>query len=473
MQPPTFERFRIVGEIGAGAMSTVYKAVEEPLGRWVALKVLKSTISPSSPFAAPLEREALILADLSHTNISVLHGFVKDERRMYLVLEYVDGFSLADVLAKVTALEPEVVAAIGIEVLRGLAYAHERGVVHRDVKPANILLSRRGDVKLADFGIAQQRRLPDALASARATAEPVTPLGDTPASGTPAYMSPEQILGETVDARSDVFSLGVVLYQCLSGARPFEKEGVEKDRMSAMQRIRQGPPVPLHRRAPAVPRALERIVMRAVEKLPVDRFASAADMESALADFVASRTSAPSSALVRRALVKAGLDAEKDAPDVVVDSAHEARRSIRSAVLGLAALGAVAMALGGIIQYTGRTGAHRVAAGTRPLELLPARAGGLRVLATPWAEVWVDGELVDTTPFARPIPLAAGTHYVTLKHPSAPPEKRTVTIVAGETITLDVTMDVAAPAAAPAPADAGPADAARDAEPRGGREKEL
>jgi eukaryotic-like serine/threonine-protein kinase len=222
---PTFDGFRIVSELGSGTMSTVYKAMQEPLGRVVALKVLKGTISPSSPFAAQLEREAQILSDLAQSNITVLHGFVKTEAEMYLILEHVEGFSLADVLAKAPTLSADVAASIGAEVARGLAHAHERGIVHRDIKPANVLLSLRGDVKIADFGIAQRVKTPEgeaARARLPSADEPITKLGDAAAFGTPAYMSPEQILGEVVDARSDIFSLGVVLYQMLSGTRPFE-----------------------------------------------------------------------------------------------------------------------------------------------------------------------------------------------------------------------------------------------------------
>ena len=164
---PQFEGFRIVEELGTGALSVVYKAVQSSLDRVVAIKVLKATIHPTSPFASQLEREARVLGELSHPNVGLLYDFVKSDRGMYLVLEYVDGFSLAAVLAKDgvggssrrgARIGPEVVAAIGAEVARGLAHAHERGIVHRDIKPANILVSRRGEVKIFDFGIAQRQR---------------------------------------------------------------------------------------------------------------------------------------------------------------------------------------------------------------------------------------------------------------------------------------------------------------------------
>ncbi len=435
MTQPTFAGYRVVSELGSGALSTVYKATQDPLGRTVAIKVLKTTIDPRSPFAAQLEREAHVLSSLSHPNVAMLFDFVKSESKMYLVLEYVDGYSLADVAAKVSRLAPEVVAAIGVEIANGLAHAHARGIVHRDVKPANVILSKRGDVKIADFGIAQRERLPSAD-------EPLTKIDESAAFGTPAYMSPEQILGEVVDARSDIFSLGVVLYQLLCGARPFER-GDEKDKRAAAQRIRRDPPIPLHRRAPEVPRALERIVMRMVEKLPIDRYASAQTVADHLQELVASRTRAPRADLVRRALSRAGL-IEGDKPDVAspVLDVQARRASVRPTLIGLAAIFGLVVVGGGIVQFTGRGGSHRVTAGDRPLELTPASPGFLRVLATPWAEVWVDGQRIDVTPFARAIPLPPGTHYVVLKHPNAPPEKRQVAIVTEETLTLDVSMSL-------------------------------
>jgi serine/threonine-protein kinase len=429
---PTIDGFRILEELGSGALSSVYKAVEEPLGRTVALKVLKNTIAPASPFAAQLEREARVLATLSHPNIGMVYGFSKDAVTMHLVLEYVDGFSLASIAKKKSTLPPDAVAAIGAAVARGLAHAHERGVVHRDVKPANILVSRRGEVKVFDFGIAQR-----AAGSEDAAFSPLR-LENIAAFGTPAYMAPEQILGEGVDARSDLFSLGVVLYQLLCGARPFER-GDESDQRPAAHRIRRDPPIPLHRRAPDVPVALERVVMRAIQKLPADRYPTAEAMAEVLEEIATARSGLRAPALVVRALEGAGLVSPSEAGDGAAPRRRK-KISARPAVAGLAMLGAAAIVGGALIE----TRAHRDgdAAGSRPLDLLPPSPGYLRVLATPWAEVWVDGQRVDVTPFARAIPLPEGTHYVTLVHPNAPVEKRTVAIVHGETRTIDAVMNV-------------------------------
>jgi serine/threonine-protein kinase len=446
---PTIEGYRLLEELGSGALSSVYKAVEEPLGRTVALKVLKNTIAPDSPFAAQLEREARVLATLSHPNVGVLHSFSKSATGMHLALEFVDGFSLAAIAKKKSTLAPEVVAVIGAAVARGLAHAHSRGVVHRDVKPANILVSKRGEVKVFDFGIAQRASSPDDVALSPLRLENIA------AFGTPAYMAPEQILGEGVDARSDLFSLGVVLYQLVCGARPFER-GDDGDQRPAALRIRRDPPIPLHRRAPDVPPSLERIVMRAIQKLPADRFPTAEAMAEALEELAMSRSGLRGPALLVHALEGAGLVSASEIEGSVAPPRRR-RFTARPAIAGLAVLGAAAVLGGTLLQTT----AHRdgESAGARPLDLLPPAAGYLRVLATPWAEVWVDGQRLDVTPFARPIALPQGTHYVTLVHPSAPAEKRTVSILRGETRTIDAVMSV--PELTPAE-DAGPEEASAE-----------
>ncbi|WP_394833805.1 serine/threonine protein kinase [Pendulispora rubella] len=440
---PLFGSYRVLEELGVGAVSTVYKAAQPSLDRTVAIKALKPTISPASPFAAHLEREARLLGELGHPNIVLCHDFVKTSEKMYLVLEYIEGFSLAELISRAGKgrVALETVAHIGAEIARGLAHAHERGIVHRDIKPSNVLLSKRGDVKIVDFGIAQRERLPTAD-------EPLARMGglspsrpdENEAFGTPAYMSPEQVLGEFVDARSDVFSLGVVLYEMLTGTRPFERG--DADRRAGAARLRRDPAVPLRVRAPDVPRALESVVMRSLEKLPADRYATAHAVLDSLDDFVRARVRGPRNKLVTSALVKVRLLKEHEADDITLAQVLEERRPpLRRAFIGFAVIGLLIAVGGGALQFS-RRGVHDNESGDRPLELFPENMGQLRVVVTPWAEVFVDGQRIDTTPFARPIPLSPGTHYVTLMHPSAPMQKRAVTIASGETALLDATMDL-------------------------------
>jgi serine/threonine-protein kinase len=429
---PTIEGFRILEEIGSGTMSSVYVAVDETLGRRVAIKILRSTIQPTSPFAAVLEREARVLSELGHPNVGLLYAFSKTDTRMYMVLELVDGFSLATLLKKKPTMSPEGVATIGAAVARGLQHAHEQGIVHRDIKPANVLISRRGEVKIFDFGIAQRT-------GGAGAPSPLLLPEDVAAFGTPAYMSPEQILGEGVDARSDVFSLGIVLYQLVSGVRPFDRRDGADERPAA-HRIRRDPPIPLHRRAPDVPVGLERIVMRAIEKLPGDRFQTASALADELEGLAGTGCGLRGDRRTLRALEYSGL---------IVPTAHESaptppirrkRDPLRRTLVGMGVLGGAVVGAAVFLQSTAPRSEDT--AGVLPLELAPANPGFVRVLATPWAEVWVDGQQVETTPFARSIPLRPGIHYLALVHPKAPVERRTVEVVSGETKTFDVVMSV-------------------------------
>jgi serine/threonine-protein kinase len=439
-EPTHIDGYRILEELGSGTLSTVVSAVDESLGRVVALKVLRSTISVASPFARQLEREAKVLAELCHPNISQLFAFSKTSDRMMLVLELVDGVSLAALLKKRPVLPPDSVAAIGAAVARGLAHVHERGIVHSDIKPANVLIGRRGEVKVFDFGIARRTHSSEDPASvAPQRVEDIAPFG------TPAYMSPEQILGEPVDARSDVFSLGVVLYQLVCGARPFERGDAGESRPAA-HRIRRDPPIPLHRRAPDVPAALERIIMRAIEKAPVDRFQTAEAMAEQLEDLASVRAGLTGDRAVIRVLQEAGVvSAEGGLAGPAAAPARRQRASVRGAITGLAIIGGLAVVGGAVLQATAK---HRgEGAGASALELVPIAPGYVRVVVTPWAELWIDGQRIDVTPIARAIPLTAGTHYLTFVHPRAPVEKRTLAIAPGEVQTVDVVMNLSDDAA--------------------------
>jgi serine/threonine-protein kinase len=440
MDLPKFGNYKTTSELGSGAIATVYLATQEPLARKVAIKALKATIPPTSTFATQLEREARVLSGLSHPNIVLLLDYVKTETQMYLVLEYISGFSLSELLAKKPKLRAEMVAAIGAEVAEGLAHAHERGVVHRDVKPANVILSRQGEVKIVDFSIAHRERLPSVDEPAAFDSE--TPARGTSqtAFGTPAYMAPEQLLGEAVDARSDVFSLGVVMYQLLCGVRPFDKPG---EKRAPAHATRTSPAVQLRQRAPDVPRALERVVMRCIEKHPADRPSSADTVAEELKEFVRSRTDLPIRQLVRGALASARLVAG-DVPSLV--RASEPRTPLVQTPWTFALFGA-AMVVGlAVVHATDSDPEQAVPRVEGPLGA--ATPGFVRVLATPWADVAVDGQHAGTTPMARAIPLAPGVHFVTFTHPSAKTQTRRVSVTTGATTTLDVTMDLSVAASA-------------------------
>jgi eukaryotic-like serine/threonine-protein kinase len=431
---PVFERYGVVQSLRSGPITDLYRAELTALKRPVFIKALARGISPSSPFAAALEREAKLLMELDHPSILRALDFVHDEASMWLVLEYVDGWTLEAVLEKGKKLSPALASAIAMQLAEALGHAHKRGVVHRDVRPVNVLISKDGTVKIANFAAAADERLPTApeLLDGRA------------GFGTPAYMSPEQVLGEPEDPRSDIFSLGIVLFEMLTGRRPFDAP----DERAVSHRIRHDQAVPVGKVAPAVSGSLDRIVRRCLEKMPADRFANAGELARALGVELDAEGSDPAAAVVASELARLGLVSSRDESrrDSVRVAARKRQPMVSDAALVYITCLVLIVAGGAAIQYSGgkapgarapRTGAH--------LDLVPKHAGYLRVVADPWALVVVDGQQVDTTPFARPIPLSPGIHYVRLEHPHAKTERRTVSLSPGETVLLDVKMDVARP----------------------------
>jgi serine/threonine protein kinase len=261
----TLGQYQIVAEIGRGGMAVVYKAYQESLNRYVAVKVLREELARDRQFVARFHREAVAVARLNHPNIlqvydtGVVHGIY------YIVMDYVDGRSLESLLAR-GPLPMERAIAIAVQLAEALAYAHRQGLVHRDVKPGNILLTRSGQPLLTDFGIAK------ALDGA-------TRLTQTGMSiGTPAYMAPEQIQGQPADNRTDIYALGIVLYEMLTGVAPFSAPtpvGVIYKQMNE-------PPPPLRQMNSRVPAWLEAVVDKALSKNPLDRYQRVDDLAQVL-----------------------------------------------------------------------------------------------------------------------------------------------------------------------------------------------
>jgi serine/threonine-protein kinase len=262
-------RYRLVELLGQGGMATIYRAVDSQLGRDVAVKVLHREFGRDPDFVARFRQEAQAAAALSHPGIVGIYDFGADDDGPYLVMELVDGEDLASVLRRNGPLPPRQAARLVAEVGRALNAAHERGIVHRDVKPGNIMLTATGRVKVTDFGIAR------AWADAGLTL-PGTTLGSV------HYFSPEQALGEPVTAASDVYSLGIVLYELLTGRRPWEGDSAAA---VAMARISASPPRVSDVR-PTVPPALEAIDRKALALDAAARFASAGAMADALEAFL-------------------------------------------------------------------------------------------------------------------------------------------------------------------------------------------
>jgi serine/threonine-protein kinase len=256
-------------------MAEVWEATDDILGRPVAIKVLLSHLAADQSFLERFRREAIAAARLAHPNVVATFDTGVDNGVAYIVMELVDGHTLLELLADQGALSPQRAVHIAAQVAAALDYAHQHGVVHRDVKPGNILLGDDERVKVADFGIAK------AAVPRGGTGRPFPSLDLTQSGtilGTAKYLSPEQVNGEAVDGRADIYGLGVVLYEMLCGRPPFAGE---TDVAVALQHASATPRSPRQVRS-GIPRPLEAVVLRALAKSPRDRYATAADMQSAL-----------------------------------------------------------------------------------------------------------------------------------------------------------------------------------------------
>jgi len=251
----TLGGYQIDEEIGQGGAATVYRTYQPQLERWVAIKILRATETGGKEFLVRFRREARAIAALRHPNILTVYDYGEEKGVAYIVMEYVSGGSLKACLTGEPAEWPDAATLI-IPVGRALAYAHSQGIVHRDVKPANILLARPDWPLLADFGLVKLS------GHQRGITQPGTSIG------TPAYFSPEQAAGEDVDLRSDVYGLGLVLYELLTGCTPFEA-GSPFETM--LRRLRE-PPTPPSLINPCIPSRLEAVIMRALARDPAARY---------------------------------------------------------------------------------------------------------------------------------------------------------------------------------------------------------
>jgi serine/threonine-protein kinase len=270
-------RYRLTERIATGGMGTIWAAEDEVLSRKVAVKVLNEGLTSEPRFTERFRREARAAAQLTHPNIAGTFDYGEDDGRPYIVLELIDGETLADRLSRVGKLAPEEAARIAASVAQALAYAHGTGIVHRDVKPANVMITERGEVKVMDFGIAASVVGASGLTATGAVM------------GTAKYLSPEQARGDKATPASDIYALGVVMYETLSGISPFERETAVA---TAMAHIREDPR-PLREVAPEVPESLAGLVHRCLAKDPKDRPTDAAVFSSALLTTSADATTEP------------------------------------------------------------------------------------------------------------------------------------------------------------------------------------
>ena len=337
--------YDILGALGAGGMGEVYRARDPRLNRDVAIKLLPDLGAADPDRRERFAREARAVAALNHPNIVTIHSVEEADGRIFLTMEIVEGRSLADVLAK-GALPLDVLLKVAIAVADAIAAAHQKGITHRDLKPANVMLGagdQAGRVKVLDFGLAKLAESPvDVSGLTTVAANPIT--GEGRILGTVAYMSPEQAQGQPIDARSDLFSLGVMLFEMATGQRPFTGE----TSMSVISSILKDTPKPVSELNGALPRDLGRIVRRALAKDPERRYQTAKDLRNDLEE------------------LKASLDSgELDAPASL--AAPAARRATgRRAWMAAAAVLAVVVSAGIYVW-------HSTGAGPMPFERVEIR----------------------------------------------------------------------------------------------------
>jgi len=414
--------YKVLAQIGSGGMAVVYKAEQPSLGRLVAIKELRTELANDESIIARFEREALAMAALGHQNIAHVYDFIQRASSMYIVMEYVEGIDLYTLLKRTERLPGDIAAIIALQAANALTYAHYRGVIHRDLKPSNLMLTKEGDVKLMDFGIARDESQADLTLPGQAL-------------GTPAYMSPEQILGEKIDFRSDIFSFGIVMYQMLTGQKPF----VEDETIGVMHRIINKPYRPPRSVVPDVPYRLQRIVKRCMQKRPEDRYQDTEDLRHVLEAYVSRRVRLNPSGRLLLYMRNRELVTDDEAMTYVRQDDLESVEIVTEDAAVLSGWGVVfkPVLLANLALFL------ILALWTTGIELFhPASSYGyLKVNVQPWAEVWVDGELHDTTPFAAPIALSPGKHQIELKNTRLKKSvTRLVEVAAGENKKLDVDL---------------------------------
>jgi len=268
----TVGKYRILERVGRGGMGTVYRAIDETLDRYVAVKVLNADFGDAD-LLKRFRAEALTLARLNHPGIATIYELHRQDDQLMMVMEFVRGETFHQLAERVGPLDPPQAAHLCIQVLDALGYAHRAGVIHRDLKPANLMVTETGAVKVMDFGIAR------VLGTEQVTLGGLT-------MGTPAYMAPEQVSGQIIDARADLYAIGVVFYRLLAGRLPF----IADTAIAMAQKQVSDAPTPLAEIRPDLPNWCTALVERALAKTPAARFQSADDFRAALSSAVVPRS---------------------------------------------------------------------------------------------------------------------------------------------------------------------------------------
>ncbi|MBI3914480.1 MAG: protein kinase [Chloroflexi bacterium] len=341
-------QYRIIEQLGQGGMATVFKAYHPALDRYVAIKVLHPAFKEDASFLTRFRREARIVAKLDHPNIIPIHDFAEEADTPYLVIRYIEGKTLK-ALQSEGVLPLEQLLGIIRPVADALAYAHTQGVLHRDIKPSNIMIANDGHVYLTDFGLARMAQAGEST------------LSQDMLIGTPQYISPEQAKGEPVSERSDIYSLGVVLFEMLTGRVPFNADtpySIIHDHIYS--------PLPMPRAInPALSPEIERVLLRALAKEPAARYAAAAELLTAFEQAVAAMPPAPVALPPRGKSATLRAVAPTPAPIAPMPTPKRGKFSpLSCAIIGVLALLLVIVIGGGLLVARGNLG--RLAGGATP-----------------------------------------------------------------------------------------------------------
>lgn len=472
-RPDQLGRYEILAEIGRGSMGVVYKARDPIIDRIVAIKIINAGLVArgAGGFEERFFREARSAGRLNHPNIVTIYDAGKAGAVPYIAMELLDGRSLRELLDSGERLPLVRVLDIGLQAVRGLAYAHDHGIVHRDVKPANLILLRNGLVKLTDFGIAR-------VLSAEATMS-----GEVV--GSPKYMSPEQIRGGDIDGRTDIFALGALLYELLTGVSPFEAESLS----AIMYKVLEHTPPPPSRLNAEVPAELDAIIARMLARDVAERYPDghaierelrslrrrlpdAADADDHVAPTPVTPVAVPPS--LPPSAANDGDATVRVPPPVITATAVPSRRRMRITIVsGVAVVAALVVGVALMLQSPKRGAPAAIAAApssspasanepstnpavtsptTKPAVPAASSASGfarmpaltpvadkavVAVAVAPWGDVYVDGEMQGTASPRFRLTLEPGRHRIEIRNGRYPPHLVDIAVKAGETRTLN------------------------------------
>jgi serine/threonine-protein kinase len=454
-------RYEIESPLGRGGMGTVYRAKDRVLDVEVALKVLRSDLPQAAAMQARFRAEIKLARTVSHANVCRIHDYGEEGALRYISMELVDGETLKERVRRTGPLPPAEAVRIAIDVARGLEAIHEAGIVHRDLTPLNVTLDAKGRVRVMDFGIAKL---------AAGAGDESTPGYFV---GNPLYVSPEQARGRPADARSDLYGLGLVLFELLTGRPAFSGDGAVA---TIYQHLETEPPLS----DPAIPPELRPVLARALAKDPDARYASARAMADALAAarpatqplrtaataggrgwigpavaalviatgavyWLRSASAPPSNEAPVSPAPPTTVEAVvstttlETAPPIDPSSSPSPEPPTTTAGPAPPATQPASVPTTTLPSTAPTTTEPAPPSTTLPSPAPPAGTGFLQVGVTPWADIAIDGVIVGQTPMPR-LPLSAGTHEVLLSHPDFQPYPRRVTIRAGETLRLIVDL---------------------------------